>query len=97
MKLFRITAVVVLCCLMYAGTASAGYNSSQDLTLSVNVLPGILQTSDSTGTATFNLQESLHSTITSTTGESLDHSYTWVYVNGEPVLAVDPLCVYDWD
>jgi hypothetical protein len=29
------------------------------------------------------------------TGRSVDHSYIWVKLNGQKVLAIDPVCVYN--
>lgn len=91
MRIHRVLAAAALTCLLFTGSASAAYLSSQDSTLSVQLLPGTLQTTSATGDLTFSAQEGLHSTVTSLTGTSVDHYYVWVTVNGEPVLAVDPL------
>lgn len=90
----RVAAAAVLSVLLLTGTAFADYQSDQDITVSVELLPGTLQTSGSTGSTTFELQEGVHQTITSTTGTSVDHSYIWVNLNGTSLLAVDPFCVY---
>jgi UDP-N-acetylmuramyl tripeptide synthase len=93
MKWGSMAAATALAVLLLTGTAMADYQSDQDVTVSVQLLPGTVQTTD-TGSTTFALQESVHDTLTATTGTSVNHYYTWVYVNGQPVLAVDPLCVY---
>lgn len=90
MKKFMGTlAVIVAAQVLVGGTASAAYLSTNDLT--VNLLPGSgLELPGDTGTVTYDLQEGVHDTITDLTGISVDHSYIWVEVDGEPVLAVDP-------
>lgn len=90
MKKFMGTlAVIVAAQVLVGGTASAAYLSTNDLT--VNLLPGSgLELPGDTGTVTYDLQEGVHDTITDLTGVSVDHSYIWVEVDGEPVLAVDP-------
>ncbi|MDB4896599.1 MAG: hypothetical protein JWN15_2861 [Firmicutes bacterium] len=46
------------------------------------------------GTALADYQQGqVHSTVTGLTGQSVDHSYVWVDVNGQKVLAIDPVCV----
>lgn len=90
MKKFMGTlAVIVAAQVLVGGSASAAYLSTNDLT--VNLLPGSgLELPGDTGTVTYDLQEGVHDTITDLTGVSVDHSYIWVEVDGEPVLAVDP-------
>jgi len=88
-KLMGALAVVAVAQVLFSGAASAAYNSTGDLTL--NLLPGSgLQLPGDTGTATYELQEGVHDTVTDLTGISVDHSYIWVNVDGEPVLAIDP-------
>lgn len=94
MRLLRILGALLTACMLFSGTAFAEYQSSQDVTLSVNLLPNLVSTSGSTGQTTFAVQEAVHSTLTSTTGQSVDHCYIWINVNGQPVLAVDPMTSY---
>jgi hypothetical protein len=96
MKGFRMLCLSSLGLLLFAGTALADYQPSQDTTLNLQVAPDLVQTSGITGQATFAAQEATHNLITKTTGQSVDHYYVWIYVNGEPAAAVDPLCGYDF-
>ena len=82
-------AVAVAAQVLFSGAASAEYDSTGDLTL--NLLPDSgVEVPGDTGTTTYELQEGVHETITDLTGISVDHSYIWVNVDGEPVLAIDP-------
>jgi hypothetical protein len=93
MKVARVLAGVLLAVVLTSGSALAAYRSSGDTTVSVTLLPGLVQTSSTTGALTFELQEATHNTLSSTTGTSVDHCYVWVEVNGQQVLAVDPLWI----
>jgi hypothetical protein len=84
-RMVLITAVALF---LLSGTALA------DSTLSLTALPQLVQTGSATGNITYAAQEQVHSTITDLTGQSIDHSYVWVELNGAKVLAVDPVCVY---
>lgn len=92
-----LVAALAIAALLPIGVAHAGYKKSQDITLSVTVLPSVIKPSGSTGDTTFALQEGAHQEVTDTTGQSIDHSYVWVEVNGQKVLAVDPISFYDYD
>jgi hypothetical protein len=91
----RIVLMTAVALFLLTGTALADYQAGQDSTLSLTALPQLVQTSSATGSITFAAQEQVHSTITGLTGQSIDHSYVWVAVNGQKVLAVDPVCVYN--
>ncbi|RDU37931.1 hypothetical protein DRW41_08970 [Neobacillus piezotolerans] len=73
---------------LFTGAASAAYLSGSDKTISINT--GLKLPSLSTGGTTFQLQESVHNTLTNTTGAEVDHYYYWIEVDGQQVLAVDP-------
>ncbi|WP_246938647.1 hypothetical protein [Bacillus pinisoli] len=91
MKKILVAAALLIGGLTVGGTtSSAAYDSSGDLNVNINFLGDYLQFSDSTGDATFQLQEDVHNTLTSTTGLEVNHSYAWVNINGAKVLAVDP-------
>jgi hypothetical protein len=90
----RIVLMTAVALFLLTGTALADYQAGQDSTVSVTAAPQLLQTSSATGSSTFAAQEQVHSTITALTGQSVDHSYVWIEVNGAKVLAVDPVCVY---
>lgn len=89
-KLVAIVLTIVTINLLMVGAAFAEYDSSNDITVSVDVLEGEVQTSDETGEYTFETQEGLHQLITDTSGEEVDHSYIWIEVNENKVLAIDP-------
>lgn len=97
MRVARILCGSVLLVLLLGGVAMADYVPASDRTVSVQLLPGLVSTTSLTGSLLFGTQEAVHTTVTGVTGITLDHSYTWVDVNGEPVLAVDPLCVYEFE
>lgn len=88
-KSVGIMFMVLLLVFAFAGTAGAAYDSKGDIRISLNskLLPKF---SGKLADLTFSLQESLHQTITDTTGAEIDHSYIWLNVNGVDVLAVDP-------
>lgn len=75
---------------MTSGVGHAAYRSEQDRTVSLTVAPTVISTDGSTGAATFRLQEAAHKAVKKRTGAEVDHYYFWVYINGQPVLAVDP-------
>jgi hypothetical protein len=91
MKAVRIMMVLGFLFVVTAGVARAGYLSGSDKTISLTLAPSLVKPSGETGEATFQLQEGVHSLLTSTTGAEVDHYYVWVEVNGQKVLAVDPL------
>lgn len=90
----RIILISALALFLLGGTALADYQPGQDITLSATVAPQLLRTSGTTGARTFAGQEQAHNFLTRATGQSVDHSYIWVQLNGHKVLAVDPVCVY---
>jgi hypothetical protein len=76
---------------LFAGFASASYNSTYDQSVNINA-PVALPTTK-TASFTFNLQQGIHQTISNSTGISINYFYIWVNVNGEPAAAVDPAIV----
>jgi hypothetical protein len=93
MKLLRVLGVICFCLTLASGMAIADYQPGHDLIVPVNAAPSLLNFDGSTGAASFALQEGAHTAITNSSGQSVDHFYVWVYVNGQPVLAVDPCWV----
>jgi hypothetical protein len=73
---------------LFAGFASASYNPNNDKSVNITA-PAALPTTK-TASLTFNLQQSVQQTISSSTGTSIDYFYIWVNVNGEPIAAIDP-------
>lgn len=90
MKKLLFLAIILFSILMSANSASATYDSSGDINVNVNLLEDQLVLSNQTGETTFQLQESLHNAITSTTGLEVNHSYAWININGYKMLAIDP-------
>lgn len=86
----RTLAITLISLLLTASLALADYKPEGDITLSLTLAPKLVKPSGWTGTTSFALQEGLHQFITEGTGQSVDHFYVWIYVNGEPVLALDP-------
>lgn len=93
MKAVRMFAVLGLLLVLTSGVAQAGYLSGSDKKVSLNLAPSLIKPSGDTGEATFKLQEGAHDLLTSSTGAEVDHYYLWVELNGENVLAVDPLWI----
>jgi hypothetical protein len=92
MKLLRVIGGLGLCLALTSGVALADYQQGSDLTLSATAAPTVLNLSGTTtGTGSFALQEAVHNAITGSTGQSVDHYYVWIVVNGQPVLAIDPI------
>lgn len=91
MRMKRLLAVVLAFCLVaaFSSTALAAHKSSGDVRVKLK-LGGLLKPLAPLGQATYNLQESLHNTITNLTGIEIDHSYIWVEADGVEVLAIDP-------
>jgi hypothetical protein len=93
-RLAFILMMMVMLQVLWVGVVSAdtGYNADNDITLSVTVAEDYIETSDSTGDATFEAQESVHQTFADSSGEEVEHFYIWVEINGSKVLAIDPPC-----
>ncbi|MEK0314680.1 hypothetical protein [Cohnella sp. 56] len=89
-KLTALVAAGLLGQTLWVGGAFAAYNPSNNLVVGLNLLPKVIQPSSALGDATFNLQESVHQTVTDLTGLSIDHSYAMVELNGVSLLAIDP-------
>lgn len=88
-KLLMVLAMAFALQTLFAGTAGAAYLSGSDKTLSINT--GLTLPSLNTDGTTFKLQESVHNTLTDATGVEVDHYYYWIEVDGQKVLAVDPI------
>lgn len=86
--LLTLTAALLLQTL-FAGAAGARYLNSYDKTVFLQTGLNLVVPVD-TGTATFELQESVHDVLTSSTGLEVDHFYFWVEVDGQTLLGVDP-------
>lgn len=96
MKALRMMAVLGLLLVATTGVAQAKHRSERDITLSVDAAPSVLQFSGRTGQASYEAQEGVHNLLTRSTGAEVDHYYFWVEVNGQKVLAVDPIWM-DYD
>ncbi|WP_308635810.1 hypothetical protein [Paenibacillus silvisoli] len=92
-RMLLIGTAILACQLIFAGMASAAtYTPSNDKYINVNLpvsLPDL-----GTGALTFNTQQALYANVITPvlkpTGLTFNYFYTWVTVNGSPILAVDP-------
>jgi hypothetical protein len=89
-KILVTLALVVMLQSLFIGAASAAYLQSSDKTISINT--GLnLKTPLNTGSLTFKLQETVHDTLSSSTGLEIDHYYLWVELDGQQVIGIDPI------
>lgn len=93
MRLIRLTVLSALFLGLFAGIGQAKYQPEHDQSVSLTVAPELVQHDGSLGRKSFALQEGAHRRATKASGQSVDHFYVWVYVNGQPLLAVDPAWV----
>ena len=73
--------------------ANAEYLPEYDKTISVETNPQVndlIPLSEETANEMFEFQESIQQKITEKTGIEIDHSYIWIELNGEKVIAADP-------
>lgn len=96
MKSLRFLVLTLCSLLLLAGSALADYQPEHDISVNVELAPELIQTDGSTGESSFAAQEGAHSTLTQSTGQSVSHYYIWIYLNGKPVLAVDPIRCYSY-
>lgn len=87
-RLAALIGVAFIAQMLIAGAVSAAYKPQNDIILNVNA-PVSVPTVN-TAAITFKAQEAVHSSLYQTTGVAVDHYYIWLYVNGQPVAAVDP-------
>lgn len=86
-KLLGVVAALTVMAPLGTTVAYADYNSSSDVTIALPVNTGV----SSTGTTTYNLQQGVQSTLTSTTGIQDTYSFVWITnADGTPILAIDP-------
>lgn len=85
-----LTLGILFTSLCFGTSAFADYDPSGDTAIQITTADTPVVLSSDAGNATFQAQEGLNNTVTDTTGINSDHSYIWVNVNGEDVLAVDP-------
>lgn len=93
MHLRRTLGLAFLGLILTTGPALAAHRAEHDITLNLTVAPSLLQPSGATGSGTYAAQEGAHQAVTHGTGQSVDHYYLWLYLNGQPVAAIDPLWV----
>lgn len=88
-KLVQALSIGLAIQLLFVGVVGAQYQKTQDQTISINT--GLnLNVPLNTGAQSFNLQESIHHSLKSTTNLEVDHYYYWVEVDGNTILGVDP-------
>ncbi|MFD1928261.1 hypothetical protein ACFSFY_09335 [Sporosarcina siberiensis] len=89
-KVLLMMAAVIMLQTFFIGGASAKYVKSSDKTISINT--GLkLVIPFNTAKKSFELQEAVHKNLKTTTGLDLDYFYLWIELDGQPILAVDPI------
>lgn len=96
MKLLKPVLLTLCAILLLTGSALADYQPEHDIVLNIELAPDLIETDGSTGEASFAAQEEAHALLTRSTGQSVGHFYIWIYLNGKPVLAVDPIRCYSY-
>jgi hypothetical protein len=87
-RLVLLLGVLFVAQMLVVGAVSASYKSQNDIILNVNA--PVNAPSLNTGSTTFNIQEAVHGTVYGVSGTSIDHSYIWIQLNGQSLLAIDP-------
>lgn len=90
-SMIRVLSVLAL--VVGSFVAFADYEPNHDVHLNVDTGTGGQVSDalpiDTVGSTLFQTQESVHDTVSNTTGTSVDHYYIWIGVNGQSV-PVDP-------
>jgi hypothetical protein len=93
LRTFILASVVALLSFVFAEDTSSGYDSSQDVTITVDnpVTNEVAETLGvgQVGDALFNTQEGVHKTVENTTGQSVNHYYVKLCL-GKSCLPIDP-------
>jgi hypothetical protein len=93
LRTFILASVVALLGVGFAQDTSSGYDSSQDVTITVDnpVTNEVAETLGvgQVGDALFNTQEGVHKTVENTTGQSVNHYYVKLCL-GKSCLPIDP-------
>jgi hypothetical protein len=94
-KLITMMFSAMLVASLFAHSASAAYDSyNKDNDITISLQTDLINAEDyAYGQYTFETQESLHEALYNESGQEVEHSYIWIYVNGVPVLAIDPPAV----
>lgn len=97
MRAVRLVSGMLMVGSLLAGVASgagAAYRPQDNVVVNVQV-PGVRAPNAGTASTTFAVQQGAHAMLQRTVGTDPNYSYIWVKVNGQPVAAIDPLCVYN--
>jgi type IV secretory pathway VirB10-like protein len=90
-KIGLLIGLALLAQVFTAGIAGAAYVPENDITISISTGQNAnLPLNEQTANEMFEAQEAIHTTITETSGQEIDHSYIWIEVDGKKILAVDP-------
>jgi hypothetical protein len=87
-RVFTLFSMFLIIQAFTTSIASAQYYQANDINL--NVSAPISVPNLNTGALTFGSQEQVHQILYGTSGTSIDHSYIWININGQPVVAIDP-------
>lgn len=93
MKKFGLLFVVLFAFqTLLAGKSSAEYLPQYDTYIEISTNGNLehFPLDSSTAQAMFEHQETVHDKVTEITGKDVDHSYIWIVLDGEPILALDP-------
>ncbi|MHA6260128.1 hypothetical protein ACXYMX_09450 [Sporosarcina sp. CAU 1771] len=89
-KMLLIVATIFMFQTFFVGEADARYVKKADRTISLNT--GLnLFVPFKTAERSFKLQEAVHQNLKTTTGLEVDYFYIWIELDGQPILAVDPV------
>jgi hypothetical protein len=98
LRTFILASVIALLSFAFAEGTSDGYDSSQDVTVTIDnpVTNQVAETLGvgQVGDALFNTQENVHKTIESSTGQSVKHYYVKLCL-GKSCVPVDPFKVHN--
>lgn len=85
-------AGILLSSLCFGTSAFAAYIPSGDKTIEITTNGNAtgLFLNQNTADTSFGVQEAVYDLIKTQTGYDINHSYIWIEVNGQKVLAIDP-------
>lgn len=89
-KLFLTLFIAVILQSLFVGVAGAEYSKENDETISVHTGQNV-NIPLNTGETSFELQEAFHNYLKLSTDLEVDHYYYWVELDGQKILAVDPI------
>ncbi|AGK54520.1 hypothetical protein [Bacillus sp. 1NLA3E] len=91
-RLGVLLTVLLVSLILYAGNGSAEYLPQYDTYIEISTNGNIehFPLDSSKAQDMFEHQESIHEKVEQITGRDVDHSYIWIVLNGETIVAADP-------